>query len=157
MNKYLEKFNQKLPKTVKYIEDNLTNLRCRRCGRPILKETNVEGYPYQCLNCDENMFSFETYEAADNFSEQELEELLGNAISVLGLDNEGQAVCISRKRLVGLLTECLTSIDEHCDEFDIKLNAIMSTGITCEELKALGFDYMACYIEDYMEKNKEEV
>lgn len=39
-------------------------LKCK-CGEYIHKETDKElkkDYPYVCLNCDENMFSFEVEE-----------------------------------------------------------------------------------------------
>ena len=38
---------------------------CKRCGAPVLKETDLElsqEYPFYCPNCDENMFSFEVEE-----------------------------------------------------------------------------------------------
>ena len=35
--------------------------RCFRCGTMVLRELEVPGYPYYCPNCDENMYSFETY------------------------------------------------------------------------------------------------
>lgn len=37
-------------------------LICRHCGGNITKETDTElkkNYPYVCLNCDENFYSFE--------------------------------------------------------------------------------------------------
>lgn len=46
MEKVLEKYKHKYPNSVKYIEDNLTDLRCFRCGSPLLKELESEEYPY---------------------------------------------------------------------------------------------------------------
>ena len=37
-----------------------TNRFCFRCGHRVF-HSDVKGYPYVCQNCDENMFSFETY------------------------------------------------------------------------------------------------
>lgn len=37
-----------------------TNRFCFRCGHRVF-HSDVKGYPYVCHNCDENMFSFETY------------------------------------------------------------------------------------------------
>lgn len=34
---------------------------CRRCGNLVYK-SDVEGYPYVCYHCDENMYTFETDE-----------------------------------------------------------------------------------------------
>jgi hypothetical protein len=38
-----------------------TNRVCFVCGNPVYK-SDVEGYPYVCYHCDENMYSFETEE-----------------------------------------------------------------------------------------------
>ena len=38
-----------------------TNRVCFVCGNPVYK-SDVEGYPYVCYHCDENMFTFETEE-----------------------------------------------------------------------------------------------
>ena len=37
-----------------------TNKFCKRCNQRIF-HSDVKGYPYVCYNCDQNMFSFETY------------------------------------------------------------------------------------------------
>lgn len=46
---------------------NLTDKHCARCGYPLFK-SDVEGYPYVCYECDENMYEFETEEAATHSS-----------------------------------------------------------------------------------------
>lgn len=38
-----------------------TNRVCFVCGNPVYK-SDVDGYPYVCYHCDENMFTFETEE-----------------------------------------------------------------------------------------------
>ena len=66
-----------------------------------------------------------------------------------------QRVCdASRKRAKELVIDLLMAIDDHCDEFSEKVDTILSSGITEDELKLLGFDYMVAYIEDY-NKNDE--
>lgn len=45
-----------------------TNRRCHRC-HSIVFESDLEGYPFVCLDCDENMFSFETYIDEDDKKE----------------------------------------------------------------------------------------
>jgi hypothetical protein len=55
---------------------------------------------------------------------------------------------ISNVRLVQLVRELLTSIDENCCEFSEKLNVIKGSGIRADELKLLGFDYINTWFED---------
>ena len=33
---------------------------CNRCKAEVRVEKEIEGYPYECLECDENMYEFET-------------------------------------------------------------------------------------------------
>lgn len=40
------------------------NIYCKRCGHKVVRETCKElkrAYPFYCVNCDEDMFGFETY------------------------------------------------------------------------------------------------
>lgn len=76
MEKILEKYKHKYPNSVKYIEDNLTDLRCFRCGSLLLKEPEPEEYPYQCLACDENMFSFEAIKNDTALTDNEVKNML---------------------------------------------------------------------------------
>lgn len=55
---------------------------------------------------------------------------------------------ISNARLIELARELLTSIDDNCYEHSEKLNVIKSSGITADELKMLGFDYVNTWFED---------
>lgn len=32
---------------------------CPRCGKALEKETEVDGYPFVCTECDENFYSIE--------------------------------------------------------------------------------------------------
>jgi hypothetical protein len=58
---------------------------------------------------------------------------------------------ISNARLMELVKDILTSIDDNCYEFSEKVNVIKGGGITAGELKTLGFDYMNDWIEDTSE------
>lgn len=33
--------------------------RCPRCGSKLDRETEVDGYPFVCRECDENFYEFE--------------------------------------------------------------------------------------------------
>ena len=154
MNKHLGKYKDKLPKSVKYVEDNLTNYRCIRCGSPILLEPEIADYPYQCLTCDENMYSFEVESSGQEVTAEEIENIITYLTQQKGLDIKDVGTVITRKRAIELVRELLISIDDHCDEFTVKVDAILGSGITVEELKLLGFDYMVAYIEDYKGKNE---
>lgn len=55
---------------------------------------------------------------------------------------------INNERLAQLVTNLLISIDNNCYEFSEKLNVIKDSGITADELKLLGFEYMNCWFED---------
>lgn len=53
---------RKYPNTVKYVDDNIMyNRRCNGCQSVVLRETHVEGFSYQCLDCDINMSKDLTY------------------------------------------------------------------------------------------------
>lgn len=87
MEKILEKYKHKYPNSVKYIEDNLTDLRCFRCGSPLLKEPEPEEYPYQCFACDENMFSFEAIKNDTALTDNEVKNMLEYVLRELKLDS----------------------------------------------------------------------
>ena len=63
---------------------------------------------------------------------------------------------ISNARLIELVRELLTSVDNNCYEFSEKVNVIKSSGVTADELKSLGFDYMNDWIEDTSEDDWDE-
>lgn len=78
---------EKSPKTFAYVLENDTlNRRCNRCGEVVLKETAVEGYPYQCMGCDENLYEAETF-IGDAHSDEEFNELCLNTEALLCLDD----------------------------------------------------------------------
>lgn len=82
-----QKFNiEKNPKTFEYVlERDTFTKRCNMCGCPILK-SDVEGYVYQCMACDEDLYEFETYEGEYHTAE-ELDELCCNTRDLLLLDD----------------------------------------------------------------------
>lgn len=82
-----EKFNpEKSPKTMAYVlERDNVNIRCNRCGRPVLKTDIGGGYKYQCMNCDEDLYAVETHKGKDHTTE-ELNDLLLDTETCLCLD-----------------------------------------------------------------------
>ena len=85
----MKKFNKrKYPKTFVYVSENDTvNRRCNVCGSVVLKETFVKGYPYQCMNCDENRYETETH-LGEPHSKDELNYLYCDTRDLLLLDDE---------------------------------------------------------------------
>lgn len=59
---------------------------------------------------------------------------------------------LNNTRLIELVRELLTSVDDNCYEFSEKVNVIKGSGISAHELKLLGFDYMNAYLEDSEEE-----
>lgn len=55
---------------------------------------------------------------------------------------------ISNARLIELVRDIITSIDDNCYEHSEKLNVIKGSGITSDELEMLGFDYINTWLED---------
>lgn len=82
-----EKFDAEVsPKTHAYVLKNDTiNRRCNRCGSVVLKETNIIGYPFQCMSCDENMLTIETH-LGNPHTDAELNELCIKTRDLLLLD-----------------------------------------------------------------------
>lgn len=82
----MELFNDKKhPNTLHYVLVNMTyDIRCNRCGHVLLEQPNSQ-YPYQCMFCDENMFSIETHKGKPITSE-EFAELCQNTLELLQLD-----------------------------------------------------------------------
>lgn len=78
-------FARKYPKTALFVKENDTmNIRCKRCGCVVLKDPNIEEYPFQCMNCDENMYGVEVY-LGDPRTEKELLQLMNDTL-LLELD-----------------------------------------------------------------------
>ena len=82
-----EKFDtEKYPKTMAYVlERDAFTVRCNRCGSPVLK-SDVEGYAYQCMECDEDLYSIETHEG-EFHTPEELNRLLLDTRDLLSLDD----------------------------------------------------------------------
>ena len=81
-----EKFDPaKYPRTERYVEEKLTRgIRCNRCGAPVIK-SELDGYVYQCMSCDEDLYSIETHKGKPA-TEEEMNELLLNTRDLLLLD-----------------------------------------------------------------------
>lgn len=84
----VEKFDpERYPKTTAYVlERDAFTVRCNRCGSPVLK-SDVEGYSYQCMSCDEDLFLFETH-VGEIHTTEELNELLLDTRDLLLLDEK---------------------------------------------------------------------
>ena len=51
-----------------------------------MKEPESEEYPYQCLTCDENMFSFEARKSETALTDNEANNMLEYVLRELKLD-----------------------------------------------------------------------
>lgn len=60
---------------VLYVKNRLTNRRCNRCKKPVLK-SDVDGYSYQCFEHDEDLYIFETFVSDKAPTEQELQDII---------------------------------------------------------------------------------
>lgn len=60
---------------VLYIKNRLTNRRCDRCKKPVLK-SDVDGYSYQCFEHDEDLYTIETFVSDKTPTEQELQDII---------------------------------------------------------------------------------
>lgn len=88
ISKRLEKYKDMYPKTVKYIAEKFRkNRRCTRCGAPVLRESRMIDYPYQCMNCDEDLYHFEVRKNKQPVTDAEIEELVERTAELLLLDN----------------------------------------------------------------------
>lgn len=86
----MKKFNRDIyPNTYSYVVKNDTrSIRCNRCGTVALKEIGTElkkEYPYQCMDCDENMYSIETHNGEEH-EDDEFDELCWRTLELLCLD-----------------------------------------------------------------------
>ena len=82
-------FDKKLyPNTYNYVKDNIVEgVRCNRCGTTVLK-SEVEGYTYQCMHCNEDLSTFETYKSDDTYSADEFDNISNYTLAELLLDEE---------------------------------------------------------------------
>lgn len=60
---------------VLYVKNRLTNRRCNRCKKPVLK-SDVDGYQYQCFEHDEDLYACETFVSDKAPTEQELQDII---------------------------------------------------------------------------------
>ena len=82
-----QNFNiEKSPNTFAYVLEHDTFIvKCNRCGSPVLK-SDLDGYVYQCMNCDEDLYSFETHQG-EYHTDEELDTLCCNTRDLLLLDD----------------------------------------------------------------------
>lgn len=82
-------FDKKLyPNTYNYVKDNIVEgVRCNRCGTTVLI-SEVEGYTYQCMHCDEDLSTSETYKSNDTYSADEFNDICNDTLTELSLDEE---------------------------------------------------------------------
>lgn len=77
---------ERLPKSYKYVQDFLiSNRKCNRCNKYVLK-SYVQGYAYQCMYCDEDLCTFETYKVDKEISKEEFNNLIEQTNICLSLD-----------------------------------------------------------------------
>lgn len=81
---------EKYPKSKEYVDSHLVKGRyCSRCRSPILK-SDLKGYPYQCMTCDEDLFEFETFVDLDEqpeIDESDYVQLVEETAATLLLDD----------------------------------------------------------------------
>ena len=76
----------KSPKTFAYVlERDTFTIKCNRCGSPVLK-SDLDDYVYQCMNCDEDLYEFETHQG-EYHTDEELDTLCCNTRDLLLLDD----------------------------------------------------------------------
>lgn len=47
---------------------------CRKCGHEVTK-SEIEGYPYQCKECDEDLYTFETEQKGEEYLNENTKDL----------------------------------------------------------------------------------
>lgn len=78
---------ERFPNTEEYVRKRTTfSIRCNRCGCPVLK-SDTEGYAYQCMNCDEDLYSTEVHRGKPT-TKDELNQLLLDTQVLLELDGK---------------------------------------------------------------------
>jgi hypothetical protein len=83
----------KYPKSKEYVDSHLVPHRyCNRCDHHVLKSGIPDEYPYQCMYCDEDLYSIETHIEENDFdkiSDFDYENLIEQTQILLELDKEG--------------------------------------------------------------------
>lgn len=80
------KFNpEKSPNTMCYVlEHDTFDIYCNKCGCPVLK-SETDGYIYQCMNCDEDLYSIETHKG-EHHTDEQFNQLCLDTEALLELD-----------------------------------------------------------------------
>ena len=85
MIKYVE---ERLPKSAEYVRNNLVpDTICNCCGAYVLR-SKLEGHPYQCMYCDEDLRKEETHKTTKEISDFDFEDLVEKTQELLSLDEE---------------------------------------------------------------------
>ena len=68
---------------IKYMKKRLVKNRvCNRCGCYVLK-SELKEYSYQCMNCDEDLYIFETQKTKTKINDMQLKRLIVNTNFIL--------------------------------------------------------------------------
>ena len=85
--KWINEFSTEHPHTMGYVLKRLTNRTCNRCGSIVLiADDNRNEYKYQCMYCDENLYSIETTERHNENSTYDIYKLLEQTNDILEID-----------------------------------------------------------------------
>lgn len=78
---------QNYPKSVAYVKKNLVpHIFCKRCGAGVLK-SDVKGYSFLCVHCDENLYKSEVYKDKKQVvTESDIKDMSLLVNQELGLD-----------------------------------------------------------------------
>jgi hypothetical protein len=119
------------PKTIQYLIDHSPEepLVCSRCGGVVIK-SDVEGYSWQCMHCDEDMYFFEVEKRElDSLS---VLNLISNTVDYLLLDE--------KKDFVRSFIELLRELDKYND-----LDELMESPLFTENFEG---DYVDVSYDD---------
>ena len=116
-----ELYNSTYLKTVDNDKNDLiTNACCKNCNNKLLISDNIE-YSYQCEECDENFYDFETIKYKE---EKKSDEKLNSSFYLqLSYDNETKEVYIGTESSSGAKYNCVTikelvsSVNEYCNNY----------------------------------------
>lgn len=79
----------KYPKATEYVIEKLQHKRvCNRCLSYVLESENKPKYKYQCMCCDEDLYSIETKTINKSISLDDLIELIETTNAILCLDEK---------------------------------------------------------------------
>lgn len=78
----------KYPKSTEYVIEKLQDKRlCNRCLSYVLESETKPEYSYQCMYCDEDLYSIETHSVDESISLNDLIDLIEMTNGILCLDD----------------------------------------------------------------------